>query len=348
MAPSTDEIQDRMRIEPLLAAAVLAPSSHNTQPWLFVCRGPSIDLLADRRRALAVNDPEDRELTISCGCALLNLRVAAAHAGFEAKVTVLARARTDARTNAPTSPRTGTQTDAPADADPDHLARIEPVPATSAQPDARLYPALAARRTQRRRFRPEPLDAPTQQALVDAARLEGAVLHLLATDEQRQAAAQLVAEGDALQWADPSWRRELAAWMHPRRTGDGLSMMPALALPLAHAVVRSFDMGAGVGAKDRQLTDESPLLAVLATPGDGIADWLAAGQALERVLLEATSLGLQASFLNQPIQRPTLRPRLRQLVGCSGQPQLLLRLGRPLATVPATPRRPLAEVIVDG
>jgi hypothetical protein len=30
--------------------------------------------LADRTRALPVTDPEDRELTISCGCALFNLR----------------------------------------------------------------------------------------------------------------------------------------------------------------------------------------------------------------------------------------------------------------------------------
>ena len=35
----------------------------------------TVELLADRTRALPVNDPQDRELTISCGCALFNLRV---------------------------------------------------------------------------------------------------------------------------------------------------------------------------------------------------------------------------------------------------------------------------------
>ena len=62
----------------LLEAAVQAPSSHNTQPWLFRVEDGAVHLLADRTRALPVNDPDDRELTISCGCALLNLRVAAA------------------------------------------------------------------------------------------------------------------------------------------------------------------------------------------------------------------------------------------------------------------------------
>src|SRR6185436_14115060 len=72
----------------LVSAAAMAPSSHNTQPWLFLVGHHSIDLVADRRRALPVNDPGDRELTISCGCALLNLRVAAAAAGYSPRVAL--------------------------------------------------------------------------------------------------------------------------------------------------------------------------------------------------------------------------------------------------------------------
>ena len=62
------------QLQTLVQAATLAPSSHNTQPWLFRLEGQVIELLADRTRALPVNDPDDRELTISCGCALFNLR----------------------------------------------------------------------------------------------------------------------------------------------------------------------------------------------------------------------------------------------------------------------------------
>ncbi|HEY9119502.1 MAG TPA: hypothetical protein VIN33_07070 [Marinobacter sp.] len=61
----------------LIRQTVLAPSSHNTQPWRFRISTSTIDLYADRTRALPVNDPADRELTISCGCALFNLCVGA-------------------------------------------------------------------------------------------------------------------------------------------------------------------------------------------------------------------------------------------------------------------------------
>lgn len=73
-------------IRSMLEAAVRAPSSHNTQPWLFAVRPDGIALYADRTRALPVNDPHDRELTVSCGAALLQLRVAAAAAGRAVEV----------------------------------------------------------------------------------------------------------------------------------------------------------------------------------------------------------------------------------------------------------------------
>ena len=69
-----------------------------------------------------------------------------------------------------------------------------------------------------------------------------------------------------------------------------------------------------------------------------------AGQALQRILLVACRHGLQASFLNQPIQVASLRPKLQSLVG-TGFPQILLRVGYPGAEIPPTPRRAPDDVI---
>ena len=321
---SQSQPQPQPQPQALVQAATLAPSSHNTQPWLFRFEGPVIELLADRTRALPVNDPDDRELTISCGSALFNLRVAAAAAGLDAKVVLL-----------------------PGAADMDLMARVHLATSAAGQPDAELSAAMAERRTTRERFAPTAVDPKALRSLVDAVQNEGATLAVLATDDQRLGAAALVAEGDAVQWANPSWRRELAAWMHLRRRGDGLTL-PTLAIPVAQMVVRTFDMGEGVAAKDRQLADESPVLAVLSTEGDGPRDWLVAGQALQRLLLVGMRLGLQASYLNQPVQVAALRPKLQQLSGRPGYAQLLLRIGTPTKTLPAAPRRPLADVLLTA
>lgn len=75
------------------------------------------------------------------------------------------------------------------------------------------------------------------------------------------------------------------------------------------------------------------------------ADWLAAGKALQRLLQAGVRLGLQASYLNQPVQVAALRPKLQQITGRPGHVQLLLRIGVPTQTMPAAPRRPLADVL---
>ena len=45
--------------------AILAPSSHNTQPWRYIINGDELLLCADRTRSLPNIDPFDRELIIA-------------------------------------------------------------------------------------------------------------------------------------------------------------------------------------------------------------------------------------------------------------------------------------------
>jgi len=309
----------------LLNCAVLAPSSHNTQPWLFRLSedGRTIELLADVQRALPINDPDNRELHISCGCALFNLRVAAADTGFERVCTLL-----------PDSDR------------PELLARIQIGTGTLEPELAGLGEAAIHRRTWRNRFKSEPLPDALQLQLCDAAEAEGGRLQLLPEPELRSQVVELVKQGDGLQWQDEAWREELAHWMHPGRSGDGL-MVPRLVAPLVRGVVRRFDMGRSVGSQDSLLAEESPLLALLTSPGDTPQDWLKTGQALQRLLLVAQQQGVQASYLNQPIQLAQLRPVLEKALAAQGHAQILLRLGYPDDRLPASPRRPVDDVIVD-
>ncbi len=58
----------------VVTQAVWAPSVHNTQPWRFTADGQQISLHADAGRGLPVADPDGREMMISCGAALFNVR----------------------------------------------------------------------------------------------------------------------------------------------------------------------------------------------------------------------------------------------------------------------------------
>ena len=64
---------------------------------------------------------------------------------------------------------------------------------------------------------------------------------------------------------------------------------------------------------------------------------IVAGQALQRLLLTARLHGLQASYLNHPIEIVPLRSKLPRAIGRLGVAQILLRLGYPESDVPAAP-----------
>ncbi|MFF3561226.1 hypothetical protein ACFYXS_14415 [Streptomyces sp. NPDC002574] len=93
--------------------------------------------------------------------------------------------------------------------------------------------------------------------------------------------------------------------------------------------------------------DRFPLVAVLTTRRDGPADWLRAGQALQHVLLAATTQRVRASLLHQALEYPDLRRALRSTESGPGHVQMLVRLGygppRP-GTAPRRPGQPVIEV----
>ncbi len=313
----------------VLRDAVRAPSSHNTQPWLFHVIDGTVELWADRSRSLPVADPHDRELTMSCGAALHHLRVAMRRAGYAPEVEMLAEPHR-----------------------PDLLARVsigrhnEP-----SKLDVVLANAIEQRHTNRGAFLPREIPPQHLIAVRDAAEAEGANL-VIVPQAKRHQLANLVAEGDRAQWHDSGFRRELAKWLrsnHDEKHRDG---MPGYALGMGDAaaafaplVVRTFDRGDGVAAHDAELVEGAQALAVLFTSGDSVHDWLRAGQALSHLLLRATSLELAASFLNQPIEVEELRPAVAALIDQHSVPQLILRLGFPATSVQATPRRTVDDVL---
>ena len=81
----------------LLNFAVLAPSSHNSQPWRFEVGDNFIIIKPELKRALPVSDNNHRQLFISLGCALENILVAADYYGYKARADCLPDENTAAR-----------------------------------------------------------------------------------------------------------------------------------------------------------------------------------------------------------------------------------------------------------
>ena len=311
---------DQRAIE-ALAAAVRAPSPHNTQPWLFEFGPGRIDLHLDRDRVLGVADPDGREARIACGAALCNLRLSLRSAGLAVRVDLT-----------PDRNR------------PDLLARVWLAGRRRiTQEEHALAAAIPARHSNRRPFLDRAVPSPERRALIRAADLEGGRLVLLDNTARYDAVVTLLRRAELLQREDPAFRAEKQHWTatDPDRL-DGVppiaSGPPALDEPLV--LLRGY--GAGPAAARRY--EQQPLLAVLASRQDAAVDHVRTGVALQRVLLVATTAGLSASFLSPVVERPESRAVLRALLDRQGHPQVVLRIGYGYPA-PSTPRRRLGDVI---
>jgi hypothetical protein len=318
--PAAAVLLDDEATTALVEAAAAGPSVHNSQPWQFAVGPRHVDVFADPDRHLRVADGSGRSLLISCGAALFNLRVAADHLGFHPRVRLL-----------------------PTEDDPTHVARVE-VDHRHGHAGSleELYPAVWSRRTNRFPFWDRRIPRSVLSRLHDAVTVENAVLRIVEEPAEIARLVSLLHDGDRADFDEA--RAERAQWVGTGSAVDGIPL-PALGPRPADLGTPFRDLGPGApGQRPSAHFEGAPTLAVLSTLRDAPADWVRAGQALERALLVATAEGVSASFMNQPLEHHDLRWQVRSPLTGVGTTQMILRLGYG-PPVPATPRRPVAEVL---
>ncbi|HEX2904828.1 MAG TPA: nitroreductase family protein [Jatrophihabitans sp.] len=321
----TPEVRNSLRHAAI--RATLAPSVHNTQPWLWRHSDSRLELCADRSRQLRVLDPTGRQLLISCGCALFNARVHLAADGFEAVVRRF-----------------------PDPADPDELAVIEATRAAGPSELRALNPLLEQRQTNRRQFADDAVAPEVVDELVAAAAAEDCEVFVIQQESHRIATAVLSQKADQAENANPAYRAELRAWTSddPSRR-DGV---PAAAVPHVDAdaeddiPIRDFDTRGSGWLPTKTRSSLQQCLLLLCVPEDSELAWLRAGEALERIWLEATRHGYAMSLFTQVIEVPHTREALRAELGLVSHPVVLIRVGRAPKTA-SSHRRRIEDVLVE-
>ena len=317
----------------LIGAAVLAPSHWNAQPWRFESEQNTVRIVSDIQRWMPGVDPEQRNLHLSLGAALENLLIAARAYGLRPSVTYLP--------NDGTGGVVATVTWAQGD-----LHR-----------DRTLFNALTLRRTNRHEYDGRGIFLQNRAQLA-AQVADDTRLHWIDDRERIHAIADLVHDTTRDRIHDDRSQAERFRWLRfedsdARERGDGITLDELeLGGPAHWLAGRYFNpnswmlrLGAESAAKQaRGQVRSAGALALLTTPKSTRAQWLAAGQAYERLSLTATALGIAQQPLSEPLETESGRTELLHHFGVVGeQAVMLLRLGHARSPRPSV-RRSVALV----
>ncbi|MBB3602987.1 nitroreductase [Mycolicibacterium sp. BK556] len=315
------QFPDHDTVRAVLTLATQAPSVHNSQPWHWRVGPDSLHLYADPSRHLPKADPDRRDLLISCGATLHHCAVALAALGWQPRIRRF-----------------------PDPADRNHLASIEVFRQRAGELDITLAAAIARRRTDRRNYSAWPV--PYGDISLMGARAARAGVMLRQLDLLPEFTA-IIAESVRRHADDTDYLSELSAWSG--RYGS-LAGVPARNTPApdSHAALPA-RMFAGPSLAQSISPVDNAVLIALGTETDDDLARLRAGEATSLVLLSATAMGLATCPVTEPLEIAETREAVRaDVFGTSGYPQMMLRMGWAAVNadpLPATPRRPLAEVV---
>ena len=304
----------------LLRYAILAASNRNTQPWQFSVNPDQVTIHADFSRWQQTADPHKRELYISLGCALENLLVALEHFGIGHVVT-----------RAP-------------GADDESIAvqiAILDRPAASPHRTAGMFKAIARRHTHHGRYLKRPVGKSALRKLMDCKAEHDLELLLTADGPIKRTVDRLMLEGDAMAFANPRYRKELAECIGEGSFGGPWLLALAQEFAVAHLGVSKV-----VARGDHAALASSPVFGLISGHSGSDEVRIKAGQLLERVYLAATSLGLFLQPVSQLLEVDSVRLKFSRLFLAGGVPMMPFRLGYADTPGQRTPRRPLGEVLL--
>lgn len=316
------------KLQFLIQFAVLAPSSHNSQPWKFSIHANEIALSPEKSRALPVSDSNERQLFISLGCALENLLIAADFYHLKTTMEYF-----------------------PA---PEIVCRVlfeESSDRTPSENHLALY--IPKRATNRNKYLPRPIESDFYDVIKKKCGGSNSDISVTIVDaqEQRERLADIALRGLIAAMDFDPFRLELSQYVKSNITHEKVGMpgfcfnIPTPISLLAPRLIRRFNVNRITKKQEEAVLKATPAFVIISSRSDNKKSWIAAGQCFEHIALAAERSGIKTALLAAPVQIGKFFEEVQAALHSSLRPQVFFRMGYCEKIPRHSPRLAAYEVI---
>ncbi|MBU1895517.1 hypothetical protein KJ641_01450 [Patescibacteria group bacterium] len=306
----------------LLQYGILAPSSHNSQPWRFSVEDKAIIVHPEDKRHLPIADEDRRLMYFALGCMVENLIVAADYFGFETKITYLF--------------------------DKDEIVRITfDRTKEVVENKEHLIHAIPKRRTNRNKYDAQTVDESFVEWL-NSLSTEDVCLNIILDKEQKKRMVHLKTMARIHVFDNKLFRKELVCYKRHNLTRaytgiPGFTMgFPTWASFFAGFAIKRVNVAKLAAKGDEELLkDYSPIFSFISVKEDKPSRWLEAGRLFEKIALEAEKRGLQTSARAVP----AFIDEFQKELGVGGYPLIFFRAGYTKEIPGHSPRLPIVKTL---
>lgn len=316
-----------MELKNIAKLAALAPSAHNSQPWLFIIdeQKNCITVKPNLKRILGYSDPDHRQFYLSLGAAVANLQLGGQGYGLETSIEYNDKGEEGIWTTV--TFRNG-----------------------SGIVQQKIIDAVINRHNNRNLFTSTPLPENFKNNIKQIL-LNGATLHIIEDPEIKLKIKNVVAAATNEAFHDKKFTSELASWMHPslKKYRDGF-VGYNLGIPwpmsfLFPTMLKHLPLAKPQTKMQTDMLEHAPAYGVLTAAQDNPKQWLLTGQIFEKIAVEAEQNHIKIGAFGAPVETGQHYKNLQNILGTNERPQMFFRLGYTNKIPPKSPRLPLEQII---
>lgn len=316
--PKKESIEKK--IEFIIGYGILAPSTHNTQPWVFKIRDKKLEIHPDWNYRLKESDPSDSSLFFSLGCCTTNIELASKYFDLSTSVKLEETPRKGCHITLSFEEKNKTE---------GHVDLFQLIPYRFSNKMPYLEQAIS----------PEALKKLLGYNSKDVG------VDIIANKETLKSLAVLHSYATVKAFTNRNFRKELTNWLRTNFSASydgmpGFTMgASAFASILSKSIIGILPSKL-VGEKEKSLVLSSSAVGVLTTTSNTPQDWVNAGRVYEYIALEAIKNKLYMTPIAAISKDTDSVSKLKDIHQLKNKfVQLLFRIGYSNAKEYHTPRR---------